>query len=80
MSAMEHRMFMEAALALAKEAGTEGEVPVGAVIVKDGAILGSGRNRREKRKNPLGRLFDQGGVNPAATYSPGPEGQVPSAI
>ena len=54
MSAMEHRMFMEAALALAKEAGTEGEVPVGAVIVRDGAILGSGRNRREKRKNPLG--------------------------
>jgi hypothetical protein len=33
-----------------------------------------------KRKSPLGRLFDQGGVNPAATYSPGPGGQVPSAI
>ena len=33
-----------------------------------------------ERKSPLGRLFDQGGVNPAATYSPGPEGQVPSAI
>ena len=34
----------------------------------------------QNKKAPLGRLFDQGGVNPAATYSPGPEGQVPSAI
>ena len=34
----------------------------------------------QNEKSPLGRLFDQGGVNPAATYSPGPEGQVPSAI
>ena len=33
-----------------------------------------------KKKSPLGRLFDQGGVNPAATYSPGSEDQVPSAI
>ena len=33
-----------------------------------------------KKKSPLGRLFDQGGENPAATYSPGSEDQVPSAI
>lgn len=54
MSAMEHRSFMEAALALAKQAGVEGEVPVGAVVVKDGKIIGSGRNRRETKKSPLG--------------------------
>ncbi len=53
MSTMEHRRFMETALALAKQAGAEGEVPVGALVVKDGVILGSGRNRREKSKSPL---------------------------
>ena len=51
---MEHRTFMQAALALAKQAGEEGEVPVGAVIVKDGRIIGSGRNSRERKKTPLG--------------------------
>ena len=51
---MEHRRFMEAALALARQAGEQGEVPVGAVIVKDGEILGVGRNRRETKKTPLG--------------------------
>ena len=33
----------------------------------------------KKRKGPS-RIFLKGPVNPAATYSPGPEGQVPSAI
>jgi tRNA(adenine34) deaminase len=41
---------MDAALALAEEAGQAGEVPVGAVIVVDDAIVASGRNRREERK------------------------------
>ena len=45
--------FMEEALLLAKEAANEGEVPVGAVIVKDGEIISCGRNRREKSKNAL---------------------------
>ncbi len=45
--------FMEQALALAKEAYDEGEVPVGAVIVKDGEIISTGRNRRETSKNAL---------------------------
>lgn len=31
----------------------EGEVPVGAVVVKDGEIVGEGRNRRELGKNAL---------------------------
>ncbi len=38
---------------LAKEAYKDGEVPVGAVVVKDGEIVGTGRNRREKGKNAL---------------------------
>ena len=41
--------FMRAALALAREAMGEGEVPVGCVIVKDGAIVGRGRNSREEK-------------------------------
>ena len=46
-------LFMEKALALAKLAGDEGEVPVGAVVVKKstGEIVGEGRNKRESAKN-----------------------------
>jgi tRNA(adenine34) deaminase len=36
--------FMRAALALAEQAGSAGEVPVGAVVVRDGAVVGSGFN------------------------------------
>jgi tRNA(adenine34) deaminase len=36
--------FMREALALARLAADEGEVPVGAVVVRDGAIVGRGRN------------------------------------
>lgn len=46
--------FMEQALTLAKQAAEAGEVPVGAVVVKDGKIVGKGRNTREEQKNPLG--------------------------
>ena len=46
--------FMQAALALAQEAGAEGEVPVGCVIVRGDEIVGRGRNRREKDKTALG--------------------------
>jgi len=37
--------FMREALALAERAGAEGEVPVGAVVVRDGAVIGRGWNR-----------------------------------
>lgn len=51
---MEDREYMEQALALAKEAAADGEVPVGCVIVhEDGRIVGRGRNRREKGKSAL---------------------------
>lgn len=51
---MDDRDFMLAALALAKQAGAEGEVPVGCVIVRKGQIVGQGRNRRETEKTALG--------------------------
>ena len=44
---------MKRALELARISANEGEVPVGAVVVKDGEIVGEGRNRREKGKNAL---------------------------
>jgi len=40
--------FMLEALKQAEEAAASGEVPVGAVIVKDGRILAADRNRREE--------------------------------
>jgi len=45
--------FMQEALREAKKAESEGEVPVGAVIVEGGEIIGRGHNRREKLQDPL---------------------------
>ena len=50
---MDDRKFMEAALALAREAAAEGEVPVGCVITLGDRIVGQGRNRRETDKSAL---------------------------
>lgn len=41
----EDERFMREALALAREAEAAGEVPVGAVLVKEGAVIARGRNR-----------------------------------
>jgi len=43
---------MKAALGQARLAFLAGEVPVGAVVAKDGVIISRGRNRKESRKNP----------------------------
>ena len=45
--------FMKRALSKARTAAKYGEVPIGAVIVKDGEIISSGRNMREKKNNAL---------------------------
>ncbi len=50
---MEDLMYMDEALALAREAAEAGEVPVGCVIVRRGQIVGRGRNRREEEKSAL---------------------------
>ena len=44
-------MYMRQALELAREAAAAGEVPVGCVIVRDGAVVGRGRNRREEKQS-----------------------------
>ncbi len=48
-----NKNYMKEALALGIQAGEEGEVPVGAVIVKDGEIIARGRNMREQKQNAL---------------------------
>lgn len=45
--------YMGVALELAKISASEGEVPVGAIVVLDGEVIASGRNRRELGKNAL---------------------------
>ena len=45
--------YMRAAIGRAKTAAGEGEIPVGAVIVRKGKIIAGGRNRREKAKCAL---------------------------
>lgn len=44
--------FMRAALELARQAEQAGEVPVGAVVVKDGVIIGRGFNAPISRHDP----------------------------
>lgn len=45
--------YMREALKRAKKAAALGEMPVGAVIVRDGHIIASGYNRRETKRNAL---------------------------
>jgi len=52
-SAEDVRM-MRRALVLARRAGRLGEVPVGAVVVHEGRVIGAGRNTREADADPLG--------------------------
>jgi len=47
---MEREDYMRQALVLAREAAAAGEVPVGCVIVRNGEIIGRGRNRREEKQ------------------------------
>jgi len=46
------RYFMRRAMAQAKKAADRGEVPVGAVVVKDGTVVGCGWNRPISKKDP----------------------------
>jgi tRNA(adenine34) deaminase len=48
----EDEAFMAEALAEARAAAAEGEIPVGAVVVSGGAVVARGRNRTEAAKDP----------------------------
>ena len=56
----EQQKYMKAALRLAQKAAEEGEVPVGAVVVCEGKIVGRGRNRRETKKKRAPSCGDRG--------------------
>mgnify|MGYP003634008204 CR=1 FL=1 len=47
-----HQQFMQKALLLAEEAKRKGEVPIGALVVKDQQIIGKGYNEVETLKDP----------------------------
>jgi tRNA(adenine34) deaminase len=49
----EDRLWMQEALAEARRAAAIGEVPIGAVIVREGEVIGRGHNRRETGRDPL---------------------------
>jgi len=46
-------VFMKAAIDEAKQGLSEGGIPIGSVIVKDGQIIGRGRNRRVQENDPI---------------------------
>ncbi len=46
-------LWMEQALELARQADEKGEVPVGAIIVKDNACIAAAHNLREHTGNPI---------------------------
>lgn len=50
---MDETFFMREALAEARAAMSEGEIPVGAVVVRGEEIIGRGRNARAARSSPL---------------------------
>jgi len=52
MSKAAHHRFMNEALAAAEEGAGRGEVPVGAVVVRDGEVIARGHNLRETLQDP----------------------------
>ncbi len=52
MATIEHLQFMAEAIAEARRAEAEGEVPVGAIAVADGQIVGAGHNRPIRLGDP----------------------------
>ena len=52
MSLPDDEHWMQEALAEAREAARQGDVPVGAVVVQDGKVMGRGRNARERDSDP----------------------------
>jgi tRNA(adenine34) deaminase len=47
-----HKVWMDRAITQAKLARGAGDVPVGAVVVRDGEVVGQGHNRREADQDP----------------------------
>ena len=52
MSTLTHRIWMDEALAEARAAEAHDDVPVGAVVVRDGQVVARAHNERERRQDP----------------------------
>ena len=52
MSRLSDRVWMDRALVLARQAQDHGDVPVGALVVQSGEVVGAGHNRREVDQDP----------------------------
>ena len=52
MTTAEHLLFMEEAIKEAEKAAAIGEVPIGAVVVQNGVVVGRGHNLRETNQDP----------------------------
>jgi tRNA(adenine34) deaminase len=52
LATMEHEPFMQLAISQARLAASRDEVPVGAVVVLDGTVIGAAHNRRELDEDP----------------------------
>jgi cytosine/creatinine deaminase len=50
---MEHQRFMQAAIDEARTGANEGGIPIGSVIVRNGEIIGRGRNKRVQEQDPI---------------------------
>ncbi|MBN9091403.1 MAG: nucleoside deaminase [Reyranella sp.] len=48
-----HEAFMRQAMELGETAGREGDLGIGCVIVRDGTVIGRGRNRMNTQRNPM---------------------------
>jgi len=51
-STLTHRIWMDEALAEARAAEAHDDVPVGAVVVRDGQVVARAHNERERRQDP----------------------------
>ena len=64
--------FMQAALEEARQGGAEGGIPIGAVIVHQGRIIGRGHNRRVQQGSAIlhGEMdaLERAGRQPASVY------------
>ncbi len=69
--------YMARCLELAVEAAAAGEVPVGAMVVQDGRILGEGRNRCEELTDSLAHAEMEALRNALASAG---EGRLPDAV
>lgn len=70
---MDDRRFLDSAIREAREGRSEGGVPIGAALVVDGEVLGTGRNRRVQQGSAIRHgetdCLENIGRLPASTYA-----------